>query len=81
MNDDITLPPLPPHRLGERWPHHVVWGYEDMVAFARAAILLDREKRDKPAPSAEPPPAALSGEEEVTRLVRWLTAPRAKGAK
>ncbi len=30
---------------------------------------------------AEPPPAALSGEEEVTRLVRWLTAPRAKGTK
>jgi hypothetical protein len=29
----------------------------------------------------EPPPAALSGEGEVTRLVRWLTAPRAKGAK
>jgi hypothetical protein len=51
MTDDITLPPLPPHRLGERWPHHVVWGYEDMVAFARAAVLLDRQQRS---PSAEP---------------------------
>jgi hypothetical protein len=45
---DETLPPLPPHRLGERWPHHVVWGYEDMVAFARAAILLDRQQRAAP---------------------------------
>jgi hypothetical protein len=46
MNDDeITLPPLPPHRLGERWPHHVVWGYKDMVAYARAAVLLDRQQR------------------------------------
>jgi hypothetical protein len=47
MTDDksITLPPLPPHRLGERWPHHVVWGYEDMVTFARAAVLLDRQQR------------------------------------
>jgi hypothetical protein len=34
-----------------------------------------------PAPSAAPPPAAPTGEEEVTRLVRWLTAPLAKGAK
>ena len=33
------------------------------------------------APSAAPPPAAPTGEEEVTRLVRWLTAPLAKGAK
>jgi hypothetical protein len=33
-----------------------------------------------PAPSAEPP-AAPTGEEEVTRLVRWLTTPSGKGAK
>jgi hypothetical protein len=50
MTDDksITLPPLPPHRLGERWPHHVVWRYEDMVTFARAAVLLDRQQRPGP---------------------------------
>jgi hypothetical protein len=36
---------------------------------------------DTPAPSAAPPPAAPTGEEEVTRLVRWLTAPSGKGAK
>jgi hypothetical protein len=46
--EEIALPPLPPHRLGERWPHHVVWGYEDMVAFARAAVLLDRQRRAAP---------------------------------
>jgi len=50
-DDDITLPPPPPHRLGERWPHHVVWGQQDMESYARAAVMLDRQRA---APSAEP---------------------------
>lgn len=73
MTDDITLPPLPPHRLGERWPHHVVWGYEDMVAFARAAVLLDRQQRAAPTYGSIAERAAAGKDAGL-----WQTAPSAE---
>jgi hypothetical protein len=81
-NEEITLPPLPPASRHNGTYESAAFSYytEEQVRYAqREAVLLDRQQRA--APSAAPPPAAPTGEEEVTRLVRWLTAPLAKGAK
>jgi hypothetical protein len=55
VNDDITLPPWPEPRLEqhelELWGQNVcadLYDGNQMHAFARAAVLLDRQRRDKP---------------------------------
>lgn len=79
MTDDIELPKMP----GE-WALHTVmpddyrygpvFGYRagDMQAYARAAILADRERRAQPAPGAEALLTALKDIAEWTE--RWTTA-------
>ena len=47
-DEEITLPPMP-HRALRPGA-----GDDAMTDYARAAVLLDRQQRDKPAPSAEP---------------------------
>jgi hypothetical protein len=56
MTDEITLPPLPlpdhagPHGTGT---YFSAWSEKQVREAQCAAVLLDRQQRDKPAPSAE----------------------------
>jgi hypothetical protein len=70
-------------RLGYSYWTGTRWSNQSLHAVyaERSKAWLSGASQKKNWRGLAEPPAAPTGEEEVTRLVRWLTAPRAKGAK